>query len=107
MKKNNQNKDTNYSASSSLLGYLYQCKYALLDALRRIKQVDDFICQLEVLDDVQFESGSNVTAILQTKHHISKKASLSNASPDFWKSIRIWAQFIFPFIFYIFSQIFK
>jgi len=79
-----------YSASASLSGYLYQCRYALLEALRRIKRQVDFSISVETLDDVVFETDADIIEILQTKHHLGKVANLTNASPDLWKTIRIW-----------------
>lgn len=79
-----------YSASASLSGYLYQCRYALLEALRRIKRQVDFSISVETLDDVVFETDADIIEILQTKHHFGKVTNLTDASPDLWKTIRIW-----------------
>jgi hypothetical protein len=46
---------------------------------------------VETLDDVTFETaGGNPTDLLQTKHHRKDSASLTDASPDLWKTLRIW-----------------
>jgi hypothetical protein len=45
---------------------------------------------MEVLDDVAFESEGKPGELLQTKHHVSRKANLTDASPDIWKSLRVW-----------------
>ena len=79
-----------YSAAASLLGYIYQCRLALLESLKRLKSDPDIAVAIETLDDVVFEKNGSPTEIIQVKHHISRKASLSNASTDLWKSIRIW-----------------
>ncbi|MGJ4998904.1 ABC-three component system protein [Bradyrhizobium sp. HKCCYLS3077] len=47
---------------------------------------------IERLDDVSFETGGTPFELLQTKHHIHSVANLSNASPDLWKTLRVWAQ---------------
>jgi hypothetical protein len=86
----NNPQTSKFSAASSLSGYLYQCRYALLEALRKIRQQVDFTVSLETLDDVVFEIGDNVVELLQTKHRIGQNANISDASPDLWKSIRIW-----------------
>jgi hypothetical protein len=91
--RNGKSKYNDFSAASSLIGYLYQVKYGLLDALRRTRRKNDFICQFELLDDVHFESGTEIE-LLQTKHHISKAAKLTDASPDLWKALRIWSEHI-------------
>ncbi|MBN9167705.1 MAG: hypothetical protein BGO98_11175 [Myxococcales bacterium 68-20] len=80
-----------FSAADSALGYLYQVRVALLWSLRRAKTGADFIVSLETLDDVTFESkGGTPEELLQTKHHRNHEASLSNASGDLWKSLRVW-----------------
>lgn len=82
---------TPFSAADSALGYLYQVRVALLWSLRRGKTGGDFVVSLETLDDVTFESkGGTLEELLQTKHHRSREASLSNASGDLWKSLRVW-----------------
>jgi hypothetical protein len=80
-----------FSAADSALGYLYQVRIALLWGLRRLKVGSDFLVSLETLDDVVFETrGGTPNELLQTKHHRSRVAHLSDASPDFWKSLRVW-----------------
>lgn len=64
---------------------------ALLWALRRLKSETEFLVSIETLDDVTFESKAGTPdELLQTKHHRNHQASLSDASPDLWKSLRIW-----------------
>ena len=80
-----------FSAVDAALGYLYQVRSALLWALRRQKSEPDFLVSVETLDDVTFEtSGGNPTDLLQTKHHRKGSASLTDASPDLWKTLRVW-----------------
>jgi C-terminal domain 7 of the ABC-three component (ABC-3C) systems len=80
-----------FSAADSALGYLYQVRIALLWALRRMKTGSNFLVSLETLDDVVFETKSGTPdELLQTKHHRSRVAHLYDASPDLWKSLRIW-----------------
>jgi len=81
-----------YSAASSALGYFYQCRYALLDALRRLPEGDLVCIGIETLDDVVFETEGSAVDVLQTKHHINAHASLADASPDLWKTLRIWIE---------------
>lgn len=83
--------DSPFSAVDATLGYLYQVRSALLWALRRQKSESDFLVSVETLDDVTFETaGGNPTDLLQTKHHRKSSASLTDASPDLWKTLRIW-----------------
>jgi hypothetical protein len=85
---------TPFSAADSALGYLYQVRVALLWSLRRARANTDFLVSLETLDDVTFESlevtGPKPDELLQTKHHKKGEASLSDASSDLWKSLRVW-----------------
>lgn len=80
-----------FSAVDATLGYLYQVRSALLWALRRLKGEPDFLVSVETLDDVTFETtAGDATDLLQTKHHRKGTASLTDASPDLWKTLRIW-----------------
>ena len=46
---------------------------------------------LETLDDVTFETrGGKPEELLQTKHHRNREATLTDASEDLWKSLRVW-----------------
>lgn len=84
-------KSATFSAADSALGYLYQVRVALLWSLRRARAGTDFVVFLETLDDVTFEStGGTPEELLQAKHHRNHEASLSNASGDLWKSLRVW-----------------
>lgn len=85
-----------FDASASLLGYLYQLRYALLVALRGSQEVDDpddAYVSIEKIDDVALEEKDSVVAAFQTKLH-GDGGGLSNRSPDLWKTIRIWASAI-------------
>lgn len=80
-----------FSAIDATLGYLYQIRSALLWALRRQRTDPAFLVSIETLDDVTFEtSGGEVTELLQTKHHSKGTGALTDASPDLWKTLRIW-----------------
>jgi hypothetical protein len=81
-----------FSGADAALGYLYQCRVALLSALRRVRDGNDFILELETLDDVVFQSEGNAPALLQTKHHRTRKSDVTDASSDIWKTLRVWSQ---------------
>jgi hypothetical protein len=87
------NGKTKYSAADSLVGYLYQCRLALLEALKRLKTNTCITVAVETLDDVVFETDGTPTEIIQVKHHINRQANLTDASTDLWKTIRIWCDF--------------
>ena len=84
---------TDFSAKEPSLGYFYQIKYALLVLLIQSKELDNPKVRIENLDDIEIED-INTLQLLQTKLHIKSKANLTNASVDFWKTIRIWSEYI-------------
>jgi len=81
-----------HSASYSALGYLYQVRYALFDALQRLRKGQEFTVSIETLDDVVFEKEGEAPELLQTKHHVTKVADLTDSSQDLWKTIGIWCE---------------
>lgn len=83
-------KVSDFSAADATLGYLYQVRVALLWSLRRLKNSQSFLVSLETLDDVTFEVSGQPNELLQTKHHKNREAKLTDASPDLWKTIRVW-----------------
>jgi hypothetical protein len=84
---------TDFSAKEPSLGYFYQIKYALLILLTHSKEFDNPKVRIENLDDIEIED-VNTLHLLQTKLHIKNKANLTDASVDFWKTIRIWSEHI-------------
>lgn len=79
-----------FSAADSALGYLYQTRLALLWSLKRLKGGSDFVVSLETMDDVTFEANGRPDELLQAKHHLTRSAAITDASPDLWKSLRVW-----------------
>lgn len=78
-----------FAAAASALGYAYQLRYGLLRAVQRIRTDDrPWTVALEAADDLEF-TGSTDGQLVQTK--LRNRASLTDASPDFWKTIRVWA----------------
>lgn len=89
MEEFNQDK---FSARAPALGYLYQCRYALLESLSKISDSSNFNLSIETLDDIVFESENNALELLQTKHSVNKFCNLTDASTDLWKTLRIWIE---------------
>ncbi|PAS29117.1 ABC-three component system protein [Vibrio cholerae] len=88
-------KKISYDATSSMLGYLYQVRYALYLALKKIVQVEDIdssTITIESLDDVSFEERGIAKDLIQTKHHVKEKANLNDKNSDIWKTLRIWSE---------------
>jgi hypothetical protein len=83
---------TDFSAADAALGYLFQCRLALLLALRRARSGADFLLSVESLDDVVFTDEDGPLELLQIKHHKKRTANLADASPDLWKTLRVWSE---------------
>ncbi|MBZ0320252.1 MAG: DUF6521 family protein [Anaerolineae bacterium] len=81
----------NTNAGPSFLGYLYQMEYALFLLLKA--EHDEAKIAIEYLDDVNFSSTGTSVELFQLKHHISHLATLTDYSPDLWKSIRAWSDY--------------
>jgi hypothetical protein len=79
-----------FSAAPSALGYLAQVEYALLLVLRRLDVQLEFEISIETLDDVVFHDGSDAADLFQTKHRVDRKATLTDASTDLWKTLHNW-----------------
>lgn len=81
-----------FSAAGSALGYLAQVEYALLIALQRMDSDENFRLSLETIDDIAFEVEGHPTELWQTKHHVERRGSLGDASPDLWKTLHNWIE---------------
>lgn len=75
-----------FSAAEPALGYFYQTRYALMEVLR---QPEESVCYIEKDDDVDF-SDPEEGRILASLKHKAEGDTLTDLSPDFWKSVRIW-----------------
>ncbi len=80
-----------FCAQEPSLGYLYQIRYGLKLLLR--EQNDDAVLLIETIDDISISRPQNVD-VYQTKFHINNPPNISNASTDFWKTIRVWCESI-------------
>ena len=78
-----------FSANASALGYYYQARYALLLLLRADSGAELY---LERFDDISFHKSGTPSELLQTKHHKKGAGSLTDKSPDLWKTLRIWTE---------------
>lgn len=74
-----------------MLGYLYQCREALLLAIVETKSHPGLSISIERFDDVAFEENGSASEQLQLKHH-ANAASLADMSVDLWKTLRIWSE---------------
>ncbi len=78
--------ESDFSAAEPALGYLYQLRYALLQILRLPEETT---CFIEKDDDIDF-TDADEGRILASLKHKAKGDTLTDLSPDFWKSVRIW-----------------
>lgn len=81
-----------FSAAGPALGYLAQVEYALLIGLQRMDTDVSLRLSLETADDIAFEADGQPSELWQTKHHINRRGSLGDSSPDLWKSLSNWIE---------------
>jgi hypothetical protein len=84
-----------FDASPSALGYLHQCRCALLLALQR-DETPELGLKIEKLDDVSVHEPNGDEAVVvelrQHKLHLNHQGNLGDKSPDIWKALRVWAE---------------
>jgi hypothetical protein len=80
-----------HDASASVAGYLFQCRHALYEGIRAIADFPERSISIEKFDDIAFDTAGTLADLIQTKHHVSKAGSLTDASIDLWKTLRIWS----------------
>jgi hypothetical protein len=81
-----------HEASASATGYVFQCRCALLVGLKATIDTPNLEISIERFDDIAFETAGEPTELIQTKHHIEKNGSLTDASSDLWKTLLIWSK---------------
>lgn len=79
-----------FAAAASSLGYLYQLRWGLLNALEKHSLGLSWAIAIEGADDVEM-FGNSFYEVHQTKHR-SDGTKLTNADPDLWKTLRVWAE---------------
>lgn len=83
---------TTHEARASAIGYLFQCRYALLRGLQATFDSPSLNISIEKFDDVAFDKAGDPTEQIQTKHHLNGLGNLTDASPDLWKTLLIWSK---------------
>lgn len=82
-----------FSAADSLVGYVYQCEYALFRALDADDPAEGLM--VETFDDIVVNGKDDAQELIQLKHHDPSKAqAFTNKSTDLWKTIRIWSSLV-------------
>lgn len=79
-----------FTATGAAAGFVYQIRYALLTLARLASSDPGASITIEHLDDIEVATGRGGTRI-QTKHHLGD-VSLTDRSPEIWKTLRIWAE---------------
>jgi len=75
-----------FSAGEQALGYLYQVRFALLQMMQLPEEA---ACFIEKDDDLDFSDPGEGQRLASLKHK-APGDRLTDLSPDFWKSVRIW-----------------
>lgn len=83
---------SNHQASEQMIGYLYQVRYAL--ALLLDNDNPDFQISIEKFDDVAFSQDGEPRVLMQLKHHVQKCGSLTDASTDLWRTLKVWIDMV-------------
>jgi hypothetical protein len=81
-----------FSARDSLKGYLFQCKFALLASLQKMKDGSKFDIVIEAEDDFVFKKDNFVIEATQVKTTSKDEADVGDYSQNLWKTLRIWSE---------------
>ncbi|MEV0047676.1 ABC-three component system protein [Nocardia rhamnosiphila] len=82
--------DTDHSAAASVLGYLHQTRWGLLELLRSRTTDPGRRLTLEMHDDIAWERDGTPEELKQLKLHVSALRNLTDASDDMWRTLRVW-----------------
>ncbi|SHM71158.1 hypothetical protein SAMN05518668_1224 [Sphingobium sp. YR657] len=80
-----------HSAADPASGYLFQCRYALLAALKRQDVTPGLEVSIECFDDIAFSNNGSPKELLQAKHSLKPKP-MSDRAVQFWNTIGIWTK---------------
>lgn len=87
-----QDSASKFSATASLIGYLYQVRHALLEAIELYRRDPQGVIAIERGDDVELVQGTN--RYLQQLKHRAAGVRIGDKSTDLWKTLRIWSQIV-------------
>jgi hypothetical protein len=82
--------DTDHSAAASVLGYLHQTRWGLLELLRARTTNPGQSLTLEMHDDIAWDQDGTPAELKQLKLHVSALRNLTDASDDIWRTLRVW-----------------
>nr|WP_199813887.1 hypothetical protein [Streptomyces sp. NRRL S-325] len=72
-----------------MLGYLYQCEWALVELAQRWFKDAEAALRMEMLDDIDLLHGSVPVELVQSKHH-GGQGEIGSTSADLWRSVNSW-----------------
>ncbi|GGT44055.1 hypothetical protein GCM10010271_54960 [Streptomyces kurssanovii] len=78
-----------HSAAGQMLGYLYQCEWALVELAQRWFKDAEAALRMEMLDDIDLLHGSVPVELVQSKHH-GGQGEIGSTSADLWRSVNSW-----------------
>jgi hypothetical protein len=81
-------------APAQAAGYLFQLRYALYRALKRLVRDPTASIGIERLDDISIETSGTITEIDQLKHTSKEEAQLTDNSPSVWRTIGNWSRLV-------------
>lgn len=81
-----------HQATEQMLGYLYQVRYAL--SLLLENDNPNFQISIEKFDDVTFCEDGLPKQLIQLKHHVKSKGSLTDGSSDLWRTLKVWIDMV-------------
>lgn len=79
-----------HSAAASVLGYLHQTRWGLLELLRQRSTRPDASLTLEMYDDIAWEQEGSAQELKQLKLHANGVRTLGDSSADLWRTIGVW-----------------
>lgn len=80
-----------FGATGPMLGYLYQCRQALLVSIEVSKTFPGLSISIERFDDIAVENADAPIMQLQLKHHLNP-GELTDSSSDIWRTLRVWSE---------------
>jgi hypothetical protein len=81
-------------AASQAAGYLFQLRYGLYRALKRIIRDPTGSIAVERVDDIAGSSGQALIEIAQLKHTTNSATTFNDLSPAIWRTIGNWSRLV-------------
>lgn len=81
-------------AAAQAAGYLYQLRYALFRALKRILRDPTGSIAVECVDDVAASINQVLVEVDQLKHTTDPKTKFNDSSPAVWRTIGNWVRLV-------------